>query len=1291
MNLDRFVAALVNAGLCAEAEEIADVIWLTLHWPGSERSALPPDASGKAEDMSAGRGETRPSLDVVKPPEIRTIDAPDDPPPGFARDNPPQRPGFAQTPKPPSLYTAAEGKTGNRRAHMLRVPTAPALPDALALGRALRPFMRRMPSPVRSVLDEAASAELIAELRLPIPVFRPMPERIFDVALVVEMSASMTVWHRTVAELERLLLRHGAFRDVRRWQISWREESAVAQLFDGAREQRDWRAVSQAPGNRLVLVATDGASDAWRNGAWADILHDWSSLKSVAIVQLLGERLSERTPIGRPTARLMPSVPSVPNHVYFVDLPPWQLYGPQPRVTVPVIFLDGDSMSRWARATMGASVAARGVALASREEAAIDEAPINPPGGESGSPPARLQRFVQLASPEARELATYLSAVPLTQPVMRLVQRVMMERVRNEHLAEVLLGGILERVTPAEAMVDPDQVEFDFVAGVRELLQNSMTRAELARVLSCASEYVGARFGQPLDFKALVEAQDGALELPDGALPFAHLARQALGRFRPLPEIRALPGATAERARSPSQRPPEALLACCMQVGPLGNNGPVRIAFAVDPKTLISVREPYKEIPFLAVEGSTRQLQIIQEISEEHAARRNDRLVALRSVGWTADEYLRIRDPAPDGDVNVSVNGFDHTHSRWFDGVLQARTDSSHGPRSGLISNPPDLTAEELATVFVGAPVLLNGEVVGAVVDAVRSENKAAVHMRVVESDYLKSVIDRFKPYIALITDDDAIAELIHDAHSALDQHISLFPGVGRFAGMTLRTYWSVDRAAAACLDEPARSAIGLIVLDAAVRARRDMTRAPRGSAEATALLDRLALALPDVPILVLRSTGIDAHGPRQFNREKRKVRELDLATSDFAFAFAKVLHNTCRFSSAPLRFTLRVGEYAARYSLTQGEDEWSRGEYVYPNQAAILSLLRQVSHYTPFADGRVTPDWQSQFAYFGEEIFELFISKTIGERIVQDYYRDRHGSADSVSIELRFDFEVDARGQSALFDVPFELAIPQGYDSAPLCARVPMARRIRFPERAPDDVDEDGNDSPDSATASGSKKRPMRMLFVDARFNGSVELVDERTGERKIIAGLGTLARTPYELQAFKAFAGHKRMRSLESVTHVRATSRKESAAQFEHRLESLVRSNRFDILHFSGISIELPGDGGAFLVLPDKNGKGQGISVRQVAKWVSDAGIRIVTFSSCSGSFWRTSIDVLYGGAEAVLGLRNVDDRLAAEYLRMFYSMYLEGDKSLAEAYCGACSGMRISAFGSPIWASAILVVKD
>jgi hypothetical protein len=144
-----------------------------------------------------------------------------------------------------------------------------------------------------------------------------------------------------------------------------------------------------------------------------------------------------------------------------------------------------------------------------------------------------------LAAREAFQLAVYLAAVPLTLPVMRLVQRTMFRDYRQVHLAEVFLGGLLERLTPADVRCDPSEVEYDFREGVRDLLAKSIRRSEAGEVLEAISNYVEDHTGKPFDFEALILDDAGEERLPAFARPFARVGAEFIRRLGRSPHLSA--------------------------------------------------------------------------------------------------------------------------------------------------------------------------------------------------------------------------------------------------------------------------------------------------------------------------------------------------------------------------------------------------------------------------------------------------------------------------------------------------------------------------------------------------------------------------------------------------------------------------------------------------------------------------------------------------------------------------------------------------------------------------------
>lgn len=173
-------------------------------------------------------------------------------------------------------------------------------------------------------------------------------------------------------------------------------------------------------------------------------------------------------------------------------------------------------------------------------------APLPPP--RAVRPPRELvARFRSSAAPRAVQLAVYLSAAPLTLPVMRLVQRTMLPDSEPSDLAEVLLSGLLRRSAPGSGHW------YEFVPGVQDVLLGPLGRDEAALVLKHCSEYVLAHFGRGVrNFPALAVSQltgtppavadPGPEEderAPEGRLPqaFAQVSAKVVRRYLPgMPE-----------------------------------------------------------------------------------------------------------------------------------------------------------------------------------------------------------------------------------------------------------------------------------------------------------------------------------------------------------------------------------------------------------------------------------------------------------------------------------------------------------------------------------------------------------------------------------------------------------------------------------------------------------------------------------------------------------------------------------------------------------------------------------
>ncbi|MDX2030140.1 MAG: SAV_2336 N-terminal domain-related protein [Blastocatellia bacterium] len=518
---DQFIHILNQSGL--DDVQIAEALWLARF----DTAETVPAAAAKAE-----------------PPEFA------DPPDRVAPKPPPAvEPSSTGAPESRSVFadgdaarSAGADSAGSMPVSKVRAPGVSALPGALAIARALRPFARRVDSARLETLDEDATVTLSAELSRadrPVlqPVMKPAKERWFEIAVVIEDAPSMAVWRQTIDELALLLGRHGAFRDVRLWRL--RFESGAPRLVSASGASLDARTLADRSARRLLLLVSDCVSAHWRDGAIARQIAAWSETMPVVIGHMIGRRLWRRTAIGEPTAIVKSPRPGAANADLARAGVKWwdqqagesatderdeRVERKDARIACPVISLDPKLIAQWAAMVMGTGKRCDAVLLATDARELAKQGSSVPT-----APEARIERFRKMVSTEAYDLAVYLSMMPLALPVMRVVQRAMIPDPRQEQLAELLLGGLLKRKeNQAGDAADPETIQYEFHAGVRELLRADLRLEHVRPVLICVSEFVEPRIRGIHDFLAWAANSEGAERVEGAALPFAEIGLEGL-------------------------------------------------------------------------------------------------------------------------------------------------------------------------------------------------------------------------------------------------------------------------------------------------------------------------------------------------------------------------------------------------------------------------------------------------------------------------------------------------------------------------------------------------------------------------------------------------------------------------------------------------------------------------------------------------------------------------------------------------------------------------------------------
>ena len=403
--------------------------------------------------------------------------------------------------EPDGSVTARQAGSGpGAGASSITLPKVHALPRTLELGRALRPLKQRHPSKRRRSLNADATVQYFCDTGILTPRMVPGAEHWFDVDVLVDAGPSMAVWQDTVAEFVSFLQRHGAFREVRRWNMEQADETV--RLFRAADARSEAAHLVNPGARRLIMILTDCIAPMWYQAPIWDAIRCWGQFSPVVAISPLPARLWPGTALGSPEVTMRSHRPGAANRLLDVTLPWWWADDEPPwsAVPVPVITLEADQVASWARMAMGAGGA---------ESTGVFATP--PPDGAGARPGhGRLdaeevvRRFRVTVSPVAYRLAVALSAVlhgPWGLGLARVVQEAVHPDSGQVHLAEVLVGGLVRQAERPEGQEEP---VFEFVDGVVSVLQRSMTGTEALRVLEALSGYIERETGKSPGIAALL-------------------------------------------------------------------------------------------------------------------------------------------------------------------------------------------------------------------------------------------------------------------------------------------------------------------------------------------------------------------------------------------------------------------------------------------------------------------------------------------------------------------------------------------------------------------------------------------------------------------------------------------------------------------------------------------------------------------------------------------------------------------------------------------------------------------
>lgn len=485
-HISKLTQAVKRAYPLLESEDIADAVWLAQFMdfmPEEPKVEIPKNAQKNKPE-------------IPKPLENSLLEQPNKP----DKAEPPTASDVTSESDNIPLYAESSKNEGTSQGGQpIRVPGVRMLQDRLLLERALRPLRRQVSSRQYFELDEAATIEASAEKNIITPVLKGKTERWLDAHIVIDCGLSMIVWRETLHELTLLLKNSGIYANVQVWYLftDGKEAHLTASLQKEARHCNPAELLNPRK-QQLVLMCTDCASSAWFSGVVTkEFLSYWQDRMPVAIIQMLPQRLWMGTALRNSESVNFTSTTSIVLNKRLIHDDHWFEDDEQAEsMQLPVIAINPISLNALAKVLTGKQGQWVSGVLIGQDDFPIELANEE----ESLSAEQRLQSFRQQASPLARKLAEYFACIPLTLPVMRMIQHVMLPESNQTHLAEFFLGGII-----TTSQIKDDFIEYKFYQGVGERFMNFLPQSVIQEIFLKSTDYVNDYYGKAFDFRAFLQ------------------------------------------------------------------------------------------------------------------------------------------------------------------------------------------------------------------------------------------------------------------------------------------------------------------------------------------------------------------------------------------------------------------------------------------------------------------------------------------------------------------------------------------------------------------------------------------------------------------------------------------------------------------------------------------------------------------------------------------------------------------------------------------------------------------
>jgi len=421
-NLEQLYQILDAEGIQADATQLAEAIWLSKF-------------TKTIQVVSA----TTPQEDSTQPIEEQPQEKPkeiDDTPP--IEDEKPQPKPKEKSDKTPQkakdapLYPSTN--EDNQNSLPFRTPLLSAFSNDNTLIYALRHFRQKKIATHPNQLDEEKIADYLSSTKIFKPFYQKSYTKRFSLTLIIDSSPTMEIWESVIDDFIKSIQKYYIFNDI---IIYYLDDKLYTTQDQTKKPNPHW--YKHKSKDDLIWILSDMVSPTWEKGEILAHIAQWQKYALVAIIQMLPKRLWNATKL------LDASIDKFQSTQKFSSNP--KLYSRTEAILqheedvgeyfkIPIINFTQNSIDAYGSMMRLLSHSFVDGAIFENED--FEGEYHSSTTQSTKSLEQRLRNFYKYASTPAKELLELLAVVPLSIPIIKLVQQKLLPTAPKSTLAKYL-------------------------------------------------------------------------------------------------------------------------------------------------------------------------------------------------------------------------------------------------------------------------------------------------------------------------------------------------------------------------------------------------------------------------------------------------------------------------------------------------------------------------------------------------------------------------------------------------------------------------------------------------------------------------------------------------------------------------------------------------------------------------------------------------------------------------------------------------------------------------------------